>query len=1419
MLDSFVTRLAQQDGVFVTVWSLKEGVERRLSFGAFGAAAAAGAASWTSLDVGSQVRVALLSKGTLDFYVALVSLQCVGATPVLLNWRQPLDALKGCVEDAGATVVAAAAPFHAVATELPGRVVAIDGGVWQWSLQGDILRWTHQVAKEAAVFFTSGSTSRPKAVVHTHATLLWTADNTVAPAPTSTTLCFLPNFHVLMCFQNFLMPMVRGLGASVHGADATEPITARLLLAAAAALHPATIDTVPFIAAEWASMTSAELAPLAACVAVRCGGAALAAAVARRLVDAGITLQTHYGQTEMPGMQLLTVKGAAPDELAIMTPPWSCVVVDLANSADQGELVIHGCRGSSPGYLDSNGVNVRRRLAADGWQSTGDVFRWATTRSGAKGLVHVMRQDDVLVLSTGEQFNPVPLEERVHDYLVAQRVKTSGLVVLGRQRPAPFLIVELADDANLTEAQALELLLPGLHAANAPQVEYGRIRGPGYVAIVAHGTLPTSAKGNVQRAKAEVELRSLLDHLEQQQQLDDCVHLDSLGVVSRFNKQLREAERVGDNVKALVITCIVMTHWYGPKFLTDGAPSGSLDIFYAATRYKAVSWGVQYATSTACLVLGFFQQSPTASMLALFASVGWTDGVRDAFLSEKRVTFGRREATLVILVVFYKVLVYLASACAFKDAWKPANLHVPSPLLVAWYLYALLWYRAFTWVAQRFLPPCALVALAVLLPALMNWGGDDQYSCALCAVPTMLPRGLGFFLSFLVNSDAVLVVPSSLPNKQDWQFSFVSQDLAVGVYESPPVEQSLRVLEPKILVFYAAWLVGYYYGDAVVSFCRRRLPRPLACASAVLALNVAFASLADAWVDGSVSTVPQWIWQHRETVETISAWNPVWARPLYVLVEWLASSLLALLVLAGCVGVSWRARRCGNAALGKFFFMQLEPTSMYVWLCWLVSRLGERFGPDHPVVALIQLGLLLSWPFAFVYVVGPFLTAVVVAVPRFVFWLVRRPSLEDVTLAFDGAVEWCETYVADARRDVKALHDWITTDPHTPLLRSTAPSSYGTTLQGDGDAADEKNKQSFTTLGPCTSAAVAATLPQLGCRPAFLAAVLYAAWLGESVARAFRKKTRRLGGLAVYAVASTFCALAPSVAWLVVARVLQGIAIGVIDDAITCRRSLVVMAPLLSGLVSSIFGWHAVYVGLALVAACMAVTLDDVAVIDPPASSPDRWRHRLGPLSSRLYVGAVGVRLMVAATTASLLTVLPSVLASNGPAIVGALLAVASLGLTVPATDCDHYATVRAWMSGAFPVLALALICIAYWARAFPSVTALGLPLGSLVLVVACLASSSANARLDAHADRLYLRELPDATAIAHARHLFRLLQTLAMALASVLTVLAATPSGSFTAGSAYEALAVCATITTLWYWTLLGLFAGPPPEVLPLKS
>ena len=196
----------------------------------YAAAVARGSKAMAAAGMAAGERAAFLSKGTLDFWVALLSAQALGVAPVLLNWRQSTENLLGMVDDAKATSLLVGAPYRElggdVAAALPGivRVLALDGpaAAIGWGAGGDGESGAPSLnalraaplgrGSEAAVYFTSGSTSRPKPVLHTHGTLLWTAAHFVLPEGATSTLSFLPNFHVIMSFQSFILPLARGVG-------------------------------------------------------------------------------------------------------------------------------------------------------------------------------------------------------------------------------------------------------------------------------------------------------------------------------------------------------------------------------------------------------------------------------------------------------------------------------------------------------------------------------------------------------------------------------------------------------------------------------------------------------------------------------------------------------------------------------------------------------------------------------------------------------------------------------------------------------------------------------------------------------------------------------------------------------------------------------------------------------------------------------------------------------------------------------------------------------------------------------------------------------------------------------------------------------------------------------------------------------
>ena len=98
-------------------------------------------------------------------------------------------------------------------------------------------------SSSAVVLFTSGSTSKPKAVPLTHRGLLWQcarklgASGEVVAQPAAGSLCFLPNFHVIGWTNNFLFNLYAGIRCAVQHQAESAPLSPRLMLQASAELQ------------------------------------------------------------------------------------------------------------------------------------------------------------------------------------------------------------------------------------------------------------------------------------------------------------------------------------------------------------------------------------------------------------------------------------------------------------------------------------------------------------------------------------------------------------------------------------------------------------------------------------------------------------------------------------------------------------------------------------------------------------------------------------------------------------------------------------------------------------------------------------------------------------------------------------------------------------------------------------------------------------------------------------------------------------------------------------------------------------------------------------------------------------------------------------------------------------------------------
>ena len=136
--------------------------------------------------------VALLAHNSIAYLSVTLGAMALGATSLHLNYRQPVQTTSELLVGLAPRVLVASAPFDAAARGCaealalrlvvltdpdrpPGAVDSspLDAATGQ-ALRAAVGRVDPQ--QTAAVFFTGGTTGAPKAVPHTHASLLWLSD-------------------------------------------------------------------------------------------------------------------------------------------------------------------------------------------------------------------------------------------------------------------------------------------------------------------------------------------------------------------------------------------------------------------------------------------------------------------------------------------------------------------------------------------------------------------------------------------------------------------------------------------------------------------------------------------------------------------------------------------------------------------------------------------------------------------------------------------------------------------------------------------------------------------------------------------------------------------------------------------------------------------------------------------------------------------------------------------------------------------------------------------------------------------------------------------------------------------------------------------------------------------------------------------
>jgi len=289
--------------------------------------------------------------------------------------------------------------------EPPSESTPEDVGDWH-SLFGDGASVPGRPADPTlpvGVMFTSGTTSLPKAVVHTHANAIWTSrigPRNIDLRPGDTYLIYLPFFHVNA--QTWSMWSILGVGGTV----VLQPKFSASRFWDVVTTHSVThISLIPFVFKALAGKPMPDHS-------LRVGVFGLVMPVLEKMLN--LRVLPAYGMTETVIHAIhAPLHHPFPDRtMGWPTPGYEAIVVDpdtedMCDSGEVGELWLRGTRGIQLflEYLDNPEAN-EKAFTADGWFRTGDMVM-----VDAEGRFFYQERDKDLLKVGGENVSARQVED------------------------------------------------------------------------------------------------------------------------------------------------------------------------------------------------------------------------------------------------------------------------------------------------------------------------------------------------------------------------------------------------------------------------------------------------------------------------------------------------------------------------------------------------------------------------------------------------------------------------------------------------------------------------------------------------------------------------------------------------------------------------------------------------------------------------------------------------------------------------------------------------------------------------------------------------------------------------------------------------------------------------------------------------
>ncbi len=453
----------------VLVWDPAEGDGRSWTYAELWTDVRRLAVGLSERGIGKEDKVLIHAENCPEMVLSWLACATLGAVAVTTNTKSVAVEVEYFVEKAQC-VAAITQPEFA-------DLVAEAGGSLKWTvvigqdfdgLLGDADAWTGREVEPMLPFgimFTSGTTNKPKAVVHTHANAIWasrTGPRNIDLGTDDRYLIYLPFFHVNA--QSWSFFSVLGVGATAVLMPKWSTSRFWDVVARNRITH---ISLMPFVMGSLMEADKPETD-------LRIGVFGLIMPELDQMF--GIQVVAAYGMTETV-THCITGK---PDEklayrsMGRVTPGYEFLVVDkdtgeIVPEGETGELWMRGTRGVQLflEYFDNPEAN--EASFEDGWFKTGDMVA-----RGPGGNVFYKERDKDLLKVGGENVSAREVEDAI-----AGAPGVAQVAVVGKKHEwldqvvVAFVITtpDAPDQADL-EAAVIERCTGQLAAFKVPRAVY-----------------------------------------------------------------------------------------------------------------------------------------------------------------------------------------------------------------------------------------------------------------------------------------------------------------------------------------------------------------------------------------------------------------------------------------------------------------------------------------------------------------------------------------------------------------------------------------------------------------------------------------------------------------------------------------------------------------------------------------------------------------------------------------------------------------------------------------------------------------------------------------------------------------------------------------------------------------------------------